>query len=131
MKSFKKGLHMNKLILLIVASVLTLFANGYEDAINQGIDENKNVLFMISTKNCPYCRSTKEAILPDEAVQEKLQNYVYKELDKDTDSYPKDTLYTRFVPSFFIINPKTQGLLAERIGYQPKSVFIEFLEASK
>jgi thioredoxin-related protein len=122
---------MRKIFLLIPALALTLFASGYDDTINKGLDEGKNALFMITTKNCPYCRSTKESIIPDSSVQKELEGYVYTELDRDNDIYPKDTLFTHFVPSFFIVDPKTQELISERIGYQPKSAFIEFLQNNK
>ncbi|MFP4331707.1 MAG: thioredoxin family protein [Campylobacterales bacterium] len=122
---------MRKIFMLIPALVLTLFASGYEEAIDKGIGEGKNVLFMVTTKGCPWCMTMKESVIPDGEVQDELKDYVFVELDRDNDTYPNDLLYTRHVPTFFVIDPKTQDLLAERIGYQPKSAFIEFLGASK
>jgi len=100
----------------------------YLEALQKASSEDKNLVIMVSTESCPYCSRTKEFILPDESVKKALSNYVFVELDKNSDDYPKDLLYTKFVPTFFIIEPKTQTLVVERIGYQTKSAFIEFLE---
>ena len=121
-----------KMLAILCFSLLSLFAGSkYNDAINQALDEKKRLVVMVSTESCPYCSRTKEFILPDPSVSAVLSDFVFVELDKNGDEYPKNILYTKFVPTFFIVEPKTEELIVERIGYQTKDALIEFLEFGK
>lgn len=122
---------MRKLLPFLFLPVMLFAESLYQEAINKGANENKNVVFMVTTDGCPYCRREKEVVLPDVDVQSALGNFVFTELNKDRDEYPSDLLYTRFVPSFFIVDPKKRDLIVERIGFQTKEDFIEFLDSSK
>lgn len=122
---------MKKTVLFTLLSI-ALFAEGvYYEAINRGLDEGKNVVIMVTTQSCPYCLREKEVVLPSSDVKTALEDFIFAEVDKDRDDYPKDLLYTRFVPSFFIVEPRAQELLAERIGYQDKGAFLEFLKLGR
>lgn len=122
---------MEKLILFSFFALSLIAENKYNDAINRAVSENKNLVVMVTTENCPYCSGTKEFILTDPAVSAALSKFVFVELDKNRDDYPRSILYTKFVPTFFIVEPRKKKLVIERIGYQTKDALIEFLEHGK
>lgn len=120
---------MKKFLLLFSLSVTLLVANSYQSALERGSKEGKYVLFMVTTQSCPWCNKQKSDILPLEEVKKLIGDFVFVELDKNLDEYP-DSIYTRFVPSFYLVDPKNGDVINERYGFQPRGKFIEFLNES-
>lgn len=132
MNTTTTGESMKKLLLFLLTALfasLPLHAQSkYESAIALGKKENKNVIFMITTNGCPWCRKQKKSVLPLPEVQMLLDSYIFQELNQHDDEYP-EMLYTRLVPSFFTINPHSGELINEGIGFQPRDQFIDYLRS--
>ncbi len=106
------------------------YSAKYTDAIDAGLESGKDVVVMVTTQYCPYCKRMKKNVIADPEVQTLLGEYVFVELDRDNDEFP-DELFSRFVPTVYTLDPKTQKITNERIGYQELRFFVKFLEESK
>ncbi len=125
---------MNKLvkILLIFFSVISLnaielnHADSYEDAMQEGIEQNKKVVLFAHSPFCPWCRKMEEETLSNEKVIKALnEKFIFVTVDlslsMETEDIPKRFL-PRGTPTTYVINPKDEGLLFTMRGYKnPKS----------
>lgn len=102
----------------------------YCKALNLAESENKRLIVMVTTKSCPWCVKMKHSVLTLSDIKEALNKFIFIEIDKSSDLYPEE-LYPRFVPTFYMIEPKnptSQQLINERFGYQSRSQFLKFLK---
>lgn len=121
---------MKSIIFLIL---LLSFANGivlnevksYEEAIQIAKEQNKKVLMFMYSEYCPWCEKMKKTTLSNEKVIDYINNkYIFLTMDKDMGEYP-EKLMPRFIPTTYVINPKTQETIQEIYGYKSSEVFIK------
>jgi len=123
---------MKKIIVLLLMSVGFLSANelvwekDIATAFAKAKDTNKSVMIFVETHNCPWCRKMKHRTLTDDAVYEKLQNYVVVRTIKNSQEAQKYGLNVTYVPTMFFYSPKEEPY-QKVVGYYSVEDFLSWL----
>lgn len=107
--------------------VAFLNAGFLEVESRQAIKEKKLILLTIKSDTCPYCLKMKKDIfdVPKYKIQIN-QKYLHVEMDSKDTTLP-DYLHVKYLPTNFILSPKTLGVLDEFSGYIEPIDFLELL----
>lgn|GEM_PF-3617162 len=106
-------------------------ANSYSEALKLAKEDNRAILVLISTKNCPWCKRLKKNVLSDSEVVSIInKNFIFIEIDKHSFDYP-DYLYARFVPTLYLIDPNSEESVIEMYGYKSKKEFMKEINSSE
>ncbi|MDF1881832.1 thioredoxin family protein [Sulfurimonas sp. MAG313] len=126
-----------KLLLLVLITMVSLGASeisefaqtmGYETsykvAIQKAKQSNKEVMFVMVTNYCPWCRKFEKRTL----VKEKVNLIVHKKyipliLNREKGNYPKQ-FYTKRIPVVMFINPNNEEKIKESLGYKKVKDFV-------
>ncbi len=110
----------------IFAQTLNTYTN-YQEAIAQGIKENKPVLMFVYTDYCPWCDKMKKNTLKNKKTIDFIsKNYIFLSIDKEKDEYPEKFI-PRFIPTTYLIDSKTQEEIYALYGYKTTTQLIEEL----
>lgn len=127
-----------KYLFFIVLFVSSLFASSkfieemkyetnYELALQKAKNENKNLMMLVTSKSCPWCRKLERQTLSKENINSLIQkSYVPLNVDQDLKNYPKN-LEVKYVPTVYFINPKNGKLIEKVVGYKNKKEFTNVL----
>jgi thioredoxin-related protein len=99
----------------------------YEQALQIAKKQNKNVLMFMYSEYCSWCEKMKRVTLSDKKVINYINSkYIFLTMDTEMGKYPKK-LKPRFIPTTYIVNPKTKETVQEIYGYKsPKNFINEF-----
>lgn len=121
-------------ILILCAQSYKEFAKemGYETnyniALKKAKDENKELMVVIITNNCPWCIRFEKTTLSDKKIDELIKKrYIPLILNKKEGGFPP-YLNTPIVPTTYIIDPKDEKSDYERMGFMDKAEFLELFE---
>jgi thioredoxin-related protein len=131
---------MKKMVLLI-ALITTLFAEGYKDfakemayetkyetALQRAKKENKNLMVLMVTNYCPWCSKFEKKTLSDKVVDSVIKaKYIPLIINKEEKNFPK-YLETAIVPALFFVEPKDEKVIYENVGFANKIDFLNLLE---
>lgn len=105
-----RGSELRKFLLMLAAAV-SLFGvqidwvHSYAEAQALAKKENKNILVLISTEKCRWCRKLESTTLKDAAVVERINSaYVAVHVTRDKDAYPAE-LKAKMVPMSYFLQP--------------------------
>ncbi len=135
---------MNKIVLILLISTLSLFALGeeihnfkyersYYMAKKHAKEQHKILLIMIYKDGCPNCNYMKNIVFEREKVLNYMnENYVALLLNSKDRYYPKRFISPRS-PTFFFLNPYTEKELRERKvgGSRPEKFLQELTEVKE
>ncbi len=105
---------------------------SYEEALQIAKKQNKKVLMFMYSDYCPWCEKMKKTTLSDTKVIDYINSkYIFLKMDKDMGEYPQK-LKPRFIPTTYVIDPKTKETVQEIYGYKsPKNFIKEFWDDEK
>ena len=129
-----------KKILLGLLVVLTLSASDidafaqkmsyetdYKVALEKAKKSNKQVMFVMVTNYCPWCRKfEKRTLVKDEVNSIVQRKYVPLILNREKGEYPKK-FYTKRIPVVIFIDPNKEEKIRESLGYKKVKEFVEEL----
>lgn len=119
---------MNKILIILVFSFLSLFGNNFELAVQKASGTNKLILVELVMEFCPYCERMEKAVLSKADIKKILQEkYVFIKLDINNDEIPYN-LTSRLTPTFYFLSNDGEKVLEEVKGLTKKSNFKFFLE---
>lgn len=112
---------------LFAASTLK-HADSYQDALEQGVKENKHVILFAHSPFCPWCRKMEHDTLSNEKVITLLnEKYIFLAVDlslqMETEDIPSKFL-PKGTPVTFVIDPETEDGLFTMRGYKTPKSFI-------
>jgi len=112
------------------AAFLLDYKEEYKTALAEAKQENKKLLVVVVQDPCPYCDKLVHNTLADPEVKKALKDYVGVILDKKG-IMPKQ-FRTSMTPMTYFVNPKTETVAWESLGYAKKGRFLADLkEANK
>lgn len=121
-------MYKNFILLFLVSSIL--FAHplemltSYEKAINKAIKENKRVLMLIYSDSCSWCDKMQKKTLSNEKVIEFIhKDFVFVKINREKGKYPKE-FTPRFIPTTYLIEPKSQEEIYALYGYKTATQFL-------
>lgn len=98
-----------KKIVMILTMALSLWAaeidwaHSYAEAQERAKNENKNILLLITTETCRWCRRLESTTLQDDAVIKRINaEYVAVHVTRGKDAYPADLVAPRVPMSYFV-----------------------------
>ena len=95
----------------------------YDTALEKAKSSNKQIMMVLSTKSCPWCRKFERQTLKKTMINDIVdKDFIPVALDKNNDFYP-DKFATKIVPTTFFINPKDESVESVIYGYKNKRVF--------
>ena len=129
-----------KYLLLAVLTTLSLsasdiaeFAKGmsyetdYKVALQKAKKSNKQVMFVMVTNYCPWCRKFEKRTLVKDEVNEIVQSkYIPLILNREKGEYPKQ-FYTKRIPVVMFIDANKEEKIRESLGYKKVKEFVEEL----
>ncbi|MDY0122768.1 thioredoxin family protein [Sulfurimonas sp.] len=104
------------------------YETNYQKALKKAKDENKELLVVMITNNCPWCIRFEKTTLSDKTIDELIKrSYIPLILNKNDGGFPP-YLNTPIVPTTYIIDPKDEKSDYERMGFMGKAEFLELFE---
>ena len=134
---------MKKIVLIILttlslaASDITEFAKqmsyeiDYKIALQKAKSSNKKLMFVMVTNYCPWCRKfEKRTLAKDEVNLIVHKKYIPLILNREKGEFPKK-FYTKRIPVVLFINPKTEEIVHQSLGFKNTSDFVKELKSLK
>ncbi|HEY9129500.1 MAG TPA: thioredoxin fold domain-containing protein [Sulfurovum sp.] len=104
------------------------YETNFDEAVKRSKKENKNIMLVLVSNYCPWCRKFEQRVLLKEEVNSIVQtNYIPLILNKEKDPFPKE-FDTGFTPIIHFIDHKTQKSYKNVIGYNNKDEFTYILK---
>lgn len=121
---------MKKLILFIIL-ISSIYANGikhansFDDAIQKGQKENKQVMLFVYSTYCPWCKKMERTTLSDDEVIKFVNDkFIFVALNQDQDYIP-EKFRPYGVPTTYVIDSKNVEKLYTMKGFKQKSSFLD------
>ncbi|MBT8343293.1 MAG: thioredoxin family protein [Sulfurovum sp.] len=104
------------------------YETNYEEAVKKSKKLQKNIMLVLVSNYCPWCRKFEQRVLLKEEVNDIIQkNYIPLILNREKDPFPKE-FDTGFTPIVHFIDYKTQKSYKNVIGYNNKDEFTYILK---
>jgi thioredoxin-related protein len=105
------------------------YETNYEEALKKAQKLKKNVMLVLVSNFCPWCRKFEQRVLLKHEVNSIIQkNYIPLILNKEKDPFPKE-FDIGFTPIIHFIDHKTQKSYKHVIGYNNKDEFTYILRS--
>ncbi len=96
----------------------------YEQARKKAIAQHKLLLVLYVKDGCPFCTKLEEEVLTDRDVRKFIkERYVSAIVNEYHKNFP-DFLLSRIAPVTYIIEPKSQKVVKEIIGYMEMDQYL-------
>jgi len=125
---------MRLFLLSICLGLISLYGSGlnwadsYADAIAKAKSENKNVMLLITTHTCRWCRKLESETLVDESVTARLnRDYISVHVTRGEDEYP-ESLNAPGVPATYFLNAEGEPIIKRVMGYWNVEDYSSFLD---
>jgi len=104
------------------------YETNYDEAVKRSKKEQKNIMMVLVSNYCPWCRKFEQRVLLKEEVNAIIQkNYIPLIINKEKDPFPKE-FDTGFTPIVHFLDHKTQKSYKNVIGYNNKDEFTYILK---
>ena len=104
------------------------YETNFDNAMKRAKKEQKNVMLVLVSNFCPWCRKFEQRVLLKEDVNAIIQkNYIPLIINREKDPFPKE-FDTGFTPIVHFIDHKTQKSYKNVVGYYNKDEFTYILK---
>jgi len=104
------------------------YETNYEEAVKKSKKLHKNIMLVLVSNYCPWCRKFEQRVLLKKEVNEIIQkNYIPLIINREKEPFPKE-FDTGFTPIVHFIDYKTQKSYKNVIGYNNKDEFTYILK---
>jgi thioredoxin-related protein len=131
---------MKKLVMLLLLSTL-IFAksykefaqeNGYETdykvALTKAKGEKKDLMILLITNYCPWCKKFEQRTLSDVAINAKVHNkFIPLIMNREERNFPLQYDST-LVPVVYFVNYKNEKIYEKSIAFKNKDEFSDYLK---
>ncbi len=98
-----------------------------EAAMQEAAATNKLVLIDFWSPGCMYCRQMDAEVLPQQAVQKEMENFVPVKLDAFANPRTSERFEVNGLPAYIVVTPDGRRI-ARAEGYYPAETFVKFLQ---
>jgi thioredoxin-related protein len=103
------------------------YETNYDEAVQKSKKLQKNIMLVLVSNYCPWCRKFEQRVLLKEDVNGIIQkNYIPLIINREKDPFPKE-FDTGFTPIVHFIDHKTQKSYKNVVGYNNKDEFTYIL----
>jgi thioredoxin-related protein len=111
----------------LMAQDMQVYYN-YDKAIDVAAKEKKDVVMILKTQYCPWCKKLVNETLADKNVASYVEkNYIVAIIDRDKDEFPA-YFNSKIVPVTYIVDPLTSKESEMIIGYVTPERFLKVLQ---
>ena len=104
------------------------YETNFDEAVKRAKKEQKNIMLVLVSNYCPWCRKFEQRVLLKKEVNAIIQkNYIPLILNREKDPFPKE-FDTGFTPIVHFIDHKTQKSYKSVVGYNNKDEFTYILK---
>jgi thioredoxin-related protein len=104
------------------------YETNFDEAVKRSKKEQKNIMLVLVSNYCPWCRKFEQRVLLKEEVNAIIQkNYIPLIINREKDPFPKE-FDTGFTPIVHFLDHKTQKSYKNVIGYNNKDEFTYILK---
>lgn len=97
----------------------------YEQAVAKAKKEGKNIMLVMVTHYCPWCRKYERDTLSKKSIRDYVnKKYVTLILNREAKKFPLK-FDTPRIPTTFFIAPDNDRLIYKEMGFKTKSEFFE------
>ena len=105
------------------------YETNFDEAVKKSKKLHKNIMFVLVSNYCPWCRKFEQRVLLKKEVNDLIQkNYIPLILNREKEPFPKE-FDTGFTPIVHFIDYKTQKSYKNVIGYNNKDEFTYILRS--
>lgn len=105
------------------------YETNYEEAVKKSKKLHKNIMLVLVSNFCPWCRKFEQRVLLKKEVNDIIQkNYIPLIINREIKEFPKQ-FDTGFTPIVHFIDWKTQESYQNVIGYNNKDEFTYILRS--
>lgn len=129
-----------KLLLLTILSTLLFSQNiekfakennyetDYKAAMKRAKKEHKDVMLVLVTNNCSWCKKLEKETLSDKYVKKEVKRqYIPLILNRQEHKFP-EKFHSSFVPAIHFINYKNDDYFVTQLGFRNKNDFLEYIK---
>ena len=107
------------------------YETSYKEAVKKAKEMKKDIMLVLVTNYCPWCRKFEQRVLLKKYVNDIIQkNYIPLIINKEKDEFPQE-LNISFSPIVYFINYKTLKSYERVVGYNNREDFLYFLRKKK
>ena len=104
------------------------YETNYQAALAKAKKEHKNLMLVLTTNYCPWCRKFETNVLHKEEVNQEIhKNYVPLILNRDEKQFPAQFTST-FTPVIYFIDAGNEKILHKVTGYSQREEFLFLLK---
>lgn len=108
------------------------YLSDYQSGIDISISKYKPMMVVIGTTTCPWCKKLENQTLKKKQIDKYIKlHFTPLKLNRDKDTYPKEILEAKVVPTVFFVDPKTGRPFHISRGYKSHKKFLKELEKAK
>lgn len=113
-----------------------MWSSNYEESQKEAIEANKPLFIDFTGYTCTNCRAMETNVFPLESVQKRFAKLQQVRLYTDDGSegpenqrFQFDLTGTVALPTYVILDPENENILAQLVGYADKEEFQKFLDS--
>ncbi|MBL0708458.1 MAG: thioredoxin family protein [Sulfurimonas sp.] len=106
------------------------YSRDYSSALKTAKKQDKLIMLVLVSRSCPWCEEFEKNTLSSSFIGAKVDASLVPLIMNNTldaSRYPKK-FYSKQVPSIAFINPKTQTVVYETLGYMNKKTFSQEID---
>ena len=104
------------------------YETDYQAARTKAKKEGKNILLVLTTNYCPWCRKFEQNVLEKRSVNREIhKKYVPVILNRDEKKFPEKFAST-FTPVTYFIDANNEEILYKVAGYNNKDEFLQLIK---
>ena len=104
------------------------YETNYDKALQRAKVEKKDIMFVLVTNYCPFCRKFEKRSLSSDTVDKIVKaNYIPLIINRERHDFPERFESDR-IPATYFVNYKDDTKFELHLGYRPKKDFIEYLQ---
>jgi thioredoxin-related protein len=108
------------------------YSRDYSQALKLAKEQNKLLMLVVVGDYCPWCKKFERKTLSSSLIKNKVsKDFIPLIIDKinDKGKYP-DKFYSKYIPTVYFVNPKTQNAIFETLGYMKKKEFAQNMDSA-
>jgi len=99
----------------------------YEEALAAAQAANKNLFVYFHTNHCIWCKKLENETLSDPKVKQALSSFVVYTVNTETEGAVAEKYRVRAVPTYLVVDPKTENVITRDSGFKRTGTFIDWL----
>jgi len=104
------------------------YETDYNVALAKAKKEGRKLMIFMTTSYCPWCRKIEKRVLSKVNIDKKIKTkYISVMLNFNKKKFPKQFNEIALTPTLYIVDPKTEKIEHQFVGYSGRDEFLQLL----